>query len=95
MKKGLADPLTMAQIEAANELHQGLPQWKNTDDALHALHNRFPEFDIKAMLLKVAAVNQLYGTNVYAVDRMARHIVEVLWYFPRMFVHPPSLTLDP
>ena len=48
MKKGLAVPLTMAQIEAANELHQGLPQWKNTDDALHALHNRFPEFDIKA-----------------------------------------------
>ena len=34
MKKGLAVPLTMAQIEAANELHQGLPQWKNTDDAL-------------------------------------------------------------
>jgi len=50
MKKCLAIPLTMAQIEAANELHQGLPQWKNTDDALHALHNRFPEFDIKALL---------------------------------------------
>ena len=48
MKKGLAVPLTMAQIEAANEFHQGLPQRKNTDDALHALHNRFPEFDIKA-----------------------------------------------
>jgi hypothetical protein len=78
MKKGLAVPLTMAQIEAANELHQGLPQWENTDDALHVLHNRFPEFDIKATPLKVAAVNQLYGTNVYAVDRMARHIVEVL-----------------
>ena len=52
MKKGLAVPLTMALIEAANELHQGLAQWKNTDDALHALHNRFPEFEIKATLLR-------------------------------------------
>jgi len=51
-EKGLAIPLTMAQIEAANELHQGLPQWKSTDDALHALHNRFPEFEIKATLLR-------------------------------------------
>ena len=78
MKKDLAIPLTILQIEAANELHLQLPQWKDTDDALRALYDRFPGFDVKATLLKVAAVNQLYGTNVYAVDRMARHIVDVL-----------------
>src|SRR5713101_2616065 len=78
MKTGLAVQLTMTQLEAANRLHEQLPQWRDTDSALRALGDRFPEFDIKATLLKVAAVNQLYGTNVYAVDRMAKHIVGVL-----------------
>ena len=37
-----------------------------------------PDFDPAAVLLKVVAVNSLYGTNVYAVDRAAQHICEVL-----------------
>jgi hypothetical protein len=78
MKTELAVPLSITQIEAAQKIHQRLSQWKDTDDALLALRDLFPEFDIKATLLKVATVNQLYGTNVYAVDRMARHIIEVL-----------------
>src|SRR5258708_9467222 len=74
----LAVPLSMTQIEAANRLHRQLPQWQITDYALHALQVRFPGFDIEATLLKVVTVNQLYGTNVYAVIRMAQHIAKVM-----------------
>src|SRR5260221_10321553 len=74
----LAVPLSMPQIEAANRLHQQLPQWQVTDRALHALKVHFPGFDAEATLLKVVAVNQLYGTNVYAVIRMAQHIAKVM-----------------
>src|SRR5258706_8160900 len=74
----LVVPLYMSQIEAANRLHRQLPQWQITDRALHTLQVRFPEFDAEATLLKVVAVNQLYGTNVYAVIRMAQHIAKVM-----------------
>ena len=74
----LAVPLSIAQIEAANRLHGKLLQWQVTDRALHILQENLPEFDIEATLLKVAAINQLYGTNVYAVVRMARHVTEVM-----------------
>jgi hypothetical protein len=78
MEIGLAVPLSMSQIEAANRLHAKLLQWQITDQALHVLHVNLPGFDIEATLLKVAAVNQLYGTNVYAVMRMARHITKIM-----------------
>jgi|SRR6266852_2048109 len=71
-------PLSISQIEAANRLHQRLPQWQITDHALHALQVCFPDFGSEATLLKVVAVNQLYGTNVYAVIRMAQHVVDVM-----------------
>jgi hypothetical protein len=75
---GLAVPLWQLQIDAANRLHEQLSQWQVTDRALYDLHTHLPAFTVEATLLKVAAVNQLYGTNVYAVDRMARHIFGVL-----------------
>ena len=68
----------MSQIEAANRLHQHLLQWQVTDCALHKLKVQFPGFDIESSLLKVTAINQLYGTNVYAVVRMAEHVSEVM-----------------
>jgi hypothetical protein len=74
MKQELVVSLSMPQIEAANRLHRQLSQWQVTDDAIRSLKERFPGFDIDATLLKVVAVNQLYGTNVYAVVRMAEHI---------------------
>lgn len=76
MEISLAVPLTMAQIEAANRLHGKLIQWQVTDRALHILQENLPGFDSEATLLKVVAVNQLYGTNVYAVVRMVRHVFE-------------------
>lgn len=69
MGKTLPVPLSLAQIDAANKLHGQLLQRHVTDKALFMLHERFPGSDIESTLLKVAAVNQLYGTNVYAVDR--------------------------
>jgi len=78
MEIELAVPLPMSQIEAANRLHGKLLQWQVTDRALHALQERFPGFDINATLLKVVAVNQLYGTKVYAVVGMAQHVTEVM-----------------
>src|ERR1700757_4691069 len=74
MEPGLAVPLTMKQIEAANRLHGKLLQWQVTDQALYILQVNLPGFDIEATLLKVVAVNQLYGTNVYAVVRMAQQM---------------------
>jgi hypothetical protein len=78
IEPGLAVPLAMIQIEAANRLHAKLVQWQVTDQALHTLQENLPGFDIEATLLKVVAINQLYGTNVYAVTRMAQHITKVM-----------------
>lgn len=74
----LAVPLAGSQVTAASALHDQLLGWATTDRALIALGERFAAFDPEATLLKVAAVNQLYGANVYAVARMAEHIVTVL-----------------
>jgi len=67
MGKYIAVPLLASQIDVANKLHRQHLQWQITDQALQSLQARFPDFGIEAMLLKVVAINQLYGTNVYAV----------------------------
>ena len=74
----LAVPLSKRQIKAANELQLILAEGSPTDRALYALSDRFPGFDSDAVLLKVAAINQLYYTNVWAVTRMARHVAKVM-----------------
>jgi hypothetical protein len=78
METELVVPLSMSQIEAANKLHRQLSQWRVTDNALYALQDRFPGFDNDATLLKVVAINQLYGTKVFAVIQMAEHIKDVM-----------------
>jgi hypothetical protein len=71
----LAVPLSADQIRAANRLYdQHLKQWQLADRALETLHKRVPGFDAEACLLKVATLNTLYSTNVYAVVRMAEHV---------------------
>ena len=74
----LAVPLSRSQIEAATGRRDRLPRWLATDRALDALAKHFPGFGLEAALLKVAALNQLYGTNVYAVARMAEHTSRVM-----------------
>jgi len=75
---GLAIPLSRLQIHAANNLQAMLAEDAPADKALYALKERFPGFDANSVLLKVAAVNQLYSTNVWAIGRMARHVVKVM-----------------
>lgn len=88
MVSALAVPLSAAQIEAANALHKRLTGWATTDRALALLRERCDGFGPEATLLKVVAVNQLYGTNVYAVGRMAAHVVQVVTD------HPPGPQAD-
>lgn len=71
-------PLTLEQVDAASRLHSRLKQWLAADTALEALGRAFPGFDLAASLLKASALNQLYGTNVYAVFRMAEHVTRVM-----------------
>ncbi|HKI37221.1 MAG TPA: hypothetical protein VKA46_35530, partial [Gemmataceae bacterium] len=68
----------MSKIEAANCLHERLEQWRLADQALRLLADRCPDFKSDACLLKVVAVNGLYGTNLYAITRMAKHAAGVL-----------------
>lgn len=70
-------PLSQSQIVAAQNL-RGRMHWPAIDRALYDLSNLVPGFGLEATLLKVAAINQLYGTNVFATVRMAEHIVNVM-----------------
>lgn len=74
----LTVPLSMEQIAAANRLSSHCPQWTAVNQALHQLGQRFPGFELPSALLKVATVNQLYFTNVWAVARMAEHVAAVI-----------------
>lgn len=74
----LAVPLKQSQVLAAGQLYNHLPRRAATDRALDALAERFPNFGLESALLKVAALNQLYGTNVYAVVRMTAHVGRVM-----------------
>ena len=70
--------LRQSQVAAANQIRRQMPIWNTADEAFGILAERVPGFGPAETLLKVAAINQLYGTNVYAVNRMAAHITAVL-----------------
>jgi hypothetical protein len=74
----LVVPLLQSQIDAAQRLYRRLAMWRATNDAFGVLQQTLPGFDVHASLIKAAAVNQLYGTNVFAITRMAQHIVIVM-----------------
>lgn len=78
MFKKMAVPLEREQVEAALELYQKCKRWQATDEALDSLACSFPDFDFKSILLKAAAVNALYGTQVYAITEVAEHLYSVL-----------------
>src|SRR5690242_13135370 len=67
-------PLTQNQIDAARRLHERLDQWRLSDAALRRLHETFSGFEIEACVLKSVAINALYGTQVFAIVRMAQHV---------------------
>lgn len=70
-------PVTPAQIEAARSLHNRLPNWAATDRAFEQLRRHFG-WDRESCILKAAAINDLYSTRVYAIWRMAEHLMHVM-----------------
>jgi hypothetical protein len=76
---GLGCPLSQHQIQAASRLYERLEQWRLSDEALCRLHQAMPGFDSpEVCLLKAVAINELYGTNVFAIIPMSRHVHETL-----------------
>ena len=55
-----------------------LAQWKLSETALEILAERFPDFSPEACLLKTVAVNAIYGTQLLATVRMAKHVEKLL-----------------
>jgi len=78
MSERPAIPLQHRQVEAALRLYQKCRWWQATDEALDSLASSFPDFNFKSTLLKAAAVNALYGTQVYAVAEVAEHLCAIL-----------------
>ena len=74
----LAVSLAPFQVEAACRLHDRLPQWCLADRALAALAQRLPGWTPEEVVVKAVTVNSLYGTNVFAIMRMAEHIVTIM-----------------
>jgi hypothetical protein len=70
----LAVPLSQQQVDRACRVHETLAQWRLAESALEKLADRFPGFSAEACLLKTVAVNEIYGTQLFATVRMARHI---------------------
>lgn len=77
-RMALAVPLSSLQIQAASKLHSRLKQRAATDAALAALGERFPDFGLEAVLLKVSSINQLYDTNLYAIKSLADYIARIM-----------------
>lgn len=71
---GLHVALLQSQVDAAGRVHGNLRQWGVSDAALAELRARVPGFSESDCLLKTVTVNAIYGTNVLAVGRMARHV---------------------
>jgi hypothetical protein len=66
------------QIAAAERLHGQLVQWRLSEKATESLKAKFPGFAPEEVLLKVTVINALYGTNIYAIVRLAEHVTNVM-----------------
>ena len=55
-----------------------LAQWKLSETALESLAEKLPDFSPEACLLKTVAVNAIYGTQLLATVRMAKHVEKLL-----------------
>jgi len=74
----LSVPLTETQVVAAGRIHNELEQWKAADRVLEELADTMrSNTRLTQVLLKAAALNQLYRTNVFNLHPMAQHIVQV------------------
>lgn len=74
----MVEILRRSQIEAAARFHKRFDQWRLSDCTLLKLREVMPGWDEEACLLKCIAVNTLYGTQVFAIVRMAQHVGRVV-----------------
>jgi len=71
-------PVRAEQIDAANRIYTQLDQWKRSDRVLGMLRNAFPSNTKDTdVIVKVAAINQLYSVRLYPVNEMADHIASI------------------
>jgi len=69
-------PLTQAQVEAANQLHERMAGWRLFDGVLSSLAEHFPSnCDLAQVLPKAITLNSLYATRIMAIQQMAHHVV--------------------
>jgi len=78
MKCELAVPLALSQIEAAIRLQHHLSGETPSERALYLLREQLREWDLESCLVKSAALNQLYFTNVKPFMRTVRHVHRVM-----------------
>lgn len=76
----LAVPLLLSQIEAAERLRERLPGWTATERAFEELQRALPGHSCEAVLVKAAAIDRLYATNVrgQAIHQVVCRIAEVM-----------------
>jgi hypothetical protein len=74
----LETKLSKKQIDAAKRFAQRLEQRQLSYAALVALHEKLPGYESKVCLLKSAAVNAIYGTNIRAIVLVALYVEKVL-----------------
>ncbi len=78
LERSLLVPLTSAQVQAASVIHDCMPGWAGTDRALALLAKLVPEWDADSVLLKAAAVNQLYNARHRRLGEAAERISQVI-----------------
>ena len=80
MSKSLAVPLRQAQIDAAERLHDRLPGWTATEHAVDELRRALPDYSCEVVLIKAAAIDRLYSTNVRGqpIHQVVCRIAEVM-----------------
>lgn len=79
-KRQLYSPaqLSKESVQAACRLWRSVDTWVQTEALFASVREKFPSYSYKECLLKSVLVNSLYATNVYALDRMARHLAAIL-----------------
>ena len=67
------------KINAAKTIYAQCPYWQQSDAALKLLGEKFPSFDREICLLKSVVINALYGTQVFAIAKMADHVCKTMY----------------
>ncbi len=78
--ESLKVPLHQSHIDAAERLHKRLEGWTTTERAFEELQRVLPDYSRGAVLVKAAAIDRLYSTNVrgQAIHQVVCQIVKVM-----------------